>query len=181
VIARARAEPDALVVGIDAVATAMADASRRAARSAARGGLRNAMFVVAAAERPPAELVGLADEVTIHYPWGSLLRGALAFDEAAAAGIAALLAPRGRVTAYVSVMERDGTGLPALGPDVVAGLTARWACHGLTVDEFRPATTAEIRGAASSWARRLADGGSRPVWRLSLGRGPTDDDSDGHR
>jgi 16S rRNA (adenine(1408)-N(1))-methyltransferase len=181
VIARARADPNALVVGIDAVPSAMGDASRRAARSAARGGLPNAMFVVAAAERPPAELVGVADEVTIHYPWGSLLRGALAIDEAAAAGIAALLTPRGRVTAYVSVTERDGTGLAPLGPEAEPALAVRWACHGLALDGFRPATTAEIRGTASSWARRLADGGSRPVWRLSLGHGPTDDDSDGHR
>ena len=43
--------------------------------------LPNALFVVAAAERVPAELHGLADELTILFPWGSLLRGALALDE----------------------------------------------------------------------------------------------------
>ncbi len=77
-MARARAEPAAFVIGIDASAAAMAEASRRAARPAARGGVANALFVVAAAERPPIELLGIADEVTINFPWGSLLRGALA-------------------------------------------------------------------------------------------------------
>ena len=84
-MARARAEPAAFVIGIDANAAAMAEASRRAARPAARGGVSNALFVVAAAERPPMELLAIADELTINFPWGSLLRGALGIDDAAAA------------------------------------------------------------------------------------------------
>jgi 16S rRNA (adenine(1408)-N(1))-methyltransferase len=42
--------PETLVIGLDANAAAMADASRRAQR---RSGLPNALFVVAAAEHPP--------------------------------------------------------------------------------------------------------------------------------
>jgi 16S rRNA (adenine(1408)-N(1))-methyltransferase len=50
VLATARRRPDTLVVGVDANAAGMADASRRAAR---RGALPNALFAVAAAEHPP--------------------------------------------------------------------------------------------------------------------------------
>jgi hypothetical protein len=50
VLAAAAARPDTLVIGLDAVAEAMAGASRRAAR---RGALPNALFAVAAAEHPP--------------------------------------------------------------------------------------------------------------------------------
>jgi len=50
VLAAAAACPETLVVGVDAVAAAMADASRRALR---RDPLPNAVFVVAAAEHPP--------------------------------------------------------------------------------------------------------------------------------
>ena len=64
----------------------MAKSSRRAARPVSHGGVPNALFVVAAAERPPTELLSIADELTINFPWGSLLRGALAFDDAAARG-----------------------------------------------------------------------------------------------
>ena len=53
---------------------------RRDARPPARGGRPNALFVVAAAEAPPRELIGLADEVRILFPWGSLLRGVLGQD-----------------------------------------------------------------------------------------------------
>jgi hypothetical protein len=50
VLAAAAEHPDALVIGLDANAAAMAEASRRAAR---RDVLPNALFAVAAAEHPP--------------------------------------------------------------------------------------------------------------------------------
>jgi 16S rRNA (adenine(1408)-N(1))-methyltransferase len=42
--------PETLVIGVDANAAAMTEASRRAAR---RGAMPNARFAVAAAEHPP--------------------------------------------------------------------------------------------------------------------------------
>ncbi|HEX2155999.1 MAG TPA: hypothetical protein VHS79_03275 [Actinomycetes bacterium] len=54
-LAAAAAELDRLVVGVDAGAAAMEEASRRAARRPGRGGLPNALFVVAAAEALPPE------------------------------------------------------------------------------------------------------------------------------
>src|SRR5262245_37134645 len=85
----------------------MAEASRRAAGPARRGGVPNALFVVAAAEAPLPELAGIADTVAIHLPWGSLLRGALALDDAVAAGIAGLLDPSGRVEVLLAPAARD--------------------------------------------------------------------------
>jgi tRNA G46 methylase TrmB len=46
----AAARPETLVIGLDANASAMAEASRKAYR---RGAVPNALFVVAAAEHPP--------------------------------------------------------------------------------------------------------------------------------
>ena len=149
----------------------MAEASRRAARPAARGGLPNALFVVAAAESPPVELRGIADELTIILPWGSLLRGALALDRAAAAGIASLVRPGGRVVVHLSITERDGLDLASLD-EAAAGakLGERWAGHGLRLDAVRPSSLAELRSTGSTWARRLAAGAERPAWRLDLSR-----------
>jgi 16S rRNA (adenine(1408)-N(1))-methyltransferase len=53
VLATAAAQPDRLVIGVDANAAAMATASRRAAASPRGGGLPNALFVVAAIEGLP--------------------------------------------------------------------------------------------------------------------------------
>lgn len=174
VLARARAEPRTLVIGIDANAPAMADASRRAARPSARGGASNALFVVAAAERPPLELLGVADELTIHFPWGSLLRGALAVEPAAAGGIAALITPRGRLTILVSIMDRDGLGLTPLDESGAAdALAGRWAAHGLKLELICPATDADVAATCSSWARRLGVGRARPAWRLAFVKATT--------
>jgi 16S rRNA (adenine(1408)-N(1))-methyltransferase len=50
VLTVAAKRPDALVIGVDANAAGMAEASHRAAR---RDALPNALFAVAAAEHPP--------------------------------------------------------------------------------------------------------------------------------
>jgi len=123
VLARAASEPSTLVLGLDASPAGFVEASRRAARPARKGGLPNAAFVVAAAEDPPAELVGCSDALTIAFPWGSLLRGALALDDEAAAGIAMLLAPE---ATYVTgaVWSVDG-GRTALSPATAANRAAR--------------------------------------------------------
>jgi len=169
---RARREPATLVLGLDASAAAMAESSLRAARPTGKGGLPNALFVAAAAERPPAELAGVAAEVTILFPWGSLLRGVLALDDAcdAAAGIADLIAAGGLVRALVSIDPRDRLSVPVLEAADAAGLASRWARHGLTLTAFEPARPAEIHASGSSWARRLAAGRDRHVWRLELRR-----------
>lgn len=147
----------------------MAESSRRAARPVAKGGLPNALFVVASAELVPEELVGLADDLTILFPWGSLLRGTLGLDEAAARGIAALVRPGGTVRAFVSVTDRDGPDLPRLDDEATAArLAERWTRHGLRVASFCLATAAEIAATHSTWARRLSAGTARPAWRIVL-------------
>lgn len=145
----------------------MAEVSRRAARPAAKGGQRNVLFAVAAVERPPAELIGRVDLLTVTMPWGSLLRGVLALDERAAAGIASLLRPAGELMAIVSVTERDALDVPGVETEAFAdGLARRWASHGLRIDAFEAAGVEDILATGSSWARRLSAGRSRPAWRL---------------
>ena len=161
----------------------MAESSLRAARSPTKGGLPNLLFAVALAERPPAELCRRVDEISILFPWGSLLRGALALDAEAAAGIAALIAPGGRVEALVSVARRDSAavGLRPLAPTDRDGVARRWRDLGLEVTAFRAATTVEIAGSASTLAKRLAAAGreaGRPVWRVDLRCRGAPDDSD---
>ena len=151
----------------------MADASRRAARPPRKGGLPNTLFVVAAAEQIPDELQRVADFMTIAFPWGSLLRGALALDEAAAGGIAALVGPGASVTATFSIEDRDRLDLPRLDdPAERRALAERWSRLGLQVCALRPATNDELAAMSSTWARRLAAGRDRLAWRLELEAAP---------
>jgi hypothetical protein len=164
-------DPRAFVIGIDASASAMAEVSRRAARAAATGGQANVLFAVAAAERPPAELIGRVDLLLVTMPWGSLLRGVLALDDGAAAGIASLLRPWGELAAIVSVTERDGLDVAGFETEAFAeDLARRWAAHGLRIDAAETAGEDDIVATGSSWARRLSAGRSRPAWRLMATR-----------
>ncbi len=149
----------------------MAEASRRAAKSAKRGGLPNALFVVAAAEALPHELDGLADSVTIHFPWGSLLRGLLSADSAVLSGLARVARPNAPVTALLSVTTRDHLdGLDSLDAGTFERLAADYAAHGLTLAEARRATAEDLARSHSSWAKRLGAGASRPAWLVRFQR-----------
>jgi 16S rRNA (adenine(1408)-N(1))-methyltransferase len=172
VLARARREPRALVLGIDASASAMAESSLRAARPPRKGGLPNALFLVAAAESLPEPLRGRIDELTILFPWGSLLRAALALDDArpAAGSIAGLLAPAGRLGILVSVDDRDRLDVGPLTVDGAVAVAERWTAHGLTVTGAGLAGEEQVAASGSTWARRLGAGRRRTVWRIELQR-----------
>jgi 16S rRNA (adenine(1408)-N(1))-methyltransferase len=174
VLATAAADPRVLVIGLDADASAMAEASRRAGRPIRRGGLPNALFAVAAAEVPPAELRARADLVTVLFPWGSLLRGVVGSDGRAAAGLASLVRPDGgAIEALVSVTPRDGVdGVGSLDDAALDRLSAAHRSVGLELVSAGRASVEEVRASGSSWGRRLLAGrADRPVWRLSLRRG----------
>jgi len=165
VLATAAAQPEALVVGLDADAASMVDASRRAAAAATRGGRPNASFVVAAAEDLPGPFEAMADEVTVRFPWGSLLRGAVGGAGPVATGLARLLRPGGTLLLLLALKPKDGFDdlLPLIEePALLAErLQVVYAPLSLAVDECRSATSAEVADAHSSWARRLRVGRDR--------------------
>jgi 16S rRNA (adenine(1408)-N(1))-methyltransferase len=109
-------------------------------------------------------LCGLAESLTVNFPWGSLLRGVLGHDDAVLAGVARLLAPGARASVLVSVVPRDGVSPMPAGE----ALAAAYARHGLALLEARAATPAEVAASGSSWAKRLRAGTARPVAFLSV-------------
>jgi 16S rRNA (adenine(1408)-N(1))-methyltransferase len=174
VLTAAASDPRALVLGIDADAASMTEASRRAARSEWKGGRPNALFLASGVEALDPVLDGCADLVTVTLPWGSLLRGALALDEAEAVtqAIARLPKREGRVEMLLSVTPRDGiAGLPCLDEAAIARVAERYAERGLCRVGGRPATSEELCASSSTWAKRLLAGQTgRDVWRLELRR-----------
>jgi 16S rRNA (adenine(1408)-N(1))-methyltransferase len=167
VLATAAAQPDRLVVGVDANAAGMTAASRRAAARPSRGGLPNALFVVAAAEALPAELDGVADLVTVHFPWGSLLRGLLDADPATMTDLTRVLRPGATLQLLLSSTVRDrGAGVAPIQAATLHALAESYATWGLAVTQLRPATVADVAAAHSTWGKRLGAGTRRPAWLL---------------
>jgi len=165
VLAQAAAEPRTLVVGLDADAASMVDASRRAASAPSRGGRPNAQFVVGAAEELPGPFEGLADGVFVRFPWGSLLRGSIGDAGPVARGLVGMLRPNGELTLLLALQPKDGYDdlLPLVTePPLLAGrLAALYGPLGLRLVDCRWASTDEVTAAQSSWARRLRVGRDR--------------------
>jgi 16S rRNA (adenine(1408)-N(1))-methyltransferase len=191
VVVEATADPEAFVLGIDADARTMADRSRRAAGAAGKGGHPNAAFIACGVELLPPELDGIADRVTVRFPWGSLLRGAIGVDPAVSASIARLVGLGGTLELAVSIVERDrlgareadagdvepegpGSALDRLGRPFDAADIERirsvFGGLGLRLVAAEPMSRAAVAAFGSSWARRLRVGVDRPAWLVRLAR-----------
>ena len=159
----ARKRADTLAIGLDASADALAYAARRAVRHP----LPNLVLLREPLESIPLE--SFADEVTIHFPWGSLLRGALAEDEGVFAALCRLPRRGGALTLLVSVTARDGRA-PLTDIDISRALRA-YRARGLALVERRAIGSADVEAARSSWGKRLDVGGTRPGLLLRFVRG----------
>jgi 16S rRNA (adenine(1408)-N(1))-methyltransferase len=155
VLYRARTEPGTFAIAIDASADALSSGAWRAKRAR----LANAAFLIEGVERLPDDLGLAANEVTIHFPWGSLLRGLLEADPTVVAPIARLLKSDGELRVLLSATARDG--YVDVAPESLRQITMDYAALGLLLREARPAAPSDINAACSSWAKRL--GPSRPV------------------
>lgn len=159
----ARTRADTLAIGLDASSDTLAHAARLAVRER----LPNLVLL-----REPLERVGLdsiADDVTVHFPWGSLLRGALAEDLAVFDSICGLPRAGGTLTLLLSQIERDG-GAPLSAADI-ARVTRAYRASGFALAESRSIVRADCDAARSSWGKRLDVGGTRPGHLLRFVRG----------
>ena len=173
VLRLARARPDALVIGLDALAEPMEASASRAGRKPARGGAENVLFVACDALDPPDALAGRASLVTVNYPWGSLLRAVGEPDVGALRAVAGLLRPGGRIVALLNASAAEDRGyaerleLPALDPEAVA---AGWRGAGLAVEEARLLGAGEEPPHRTSWGQRLVRGSGRATLVVSAVR-----------
>lgn len=170
-LARARAESNRLFLGLDASRDALVDSTRRASARPARGGLANAAFVHASLEALPGELAGLADEVTVLFPWGSLLRATAAPDAELLARIRAVCQPGASLRAVFSVAatdQREAERLGIPGTFEPSRFEAAYADAGFEGAKLRLLAAAEVAAIPTAWARRLAAGNPpRTVWEVT--------------
>jgi 16S rRNA (adenine(1408)-N(1))-methyltransferase len=166
----ARETPTRFFIGIDASPKALEKISEKIYRKPAKGGLPNVLFVQAAVENLPPELDGVADEIHIHFPWGSLLR-------AVALGEAAVLSNLRRICAPLCLLEiiigldpeRDRAEierleLPALSQHYLETvLRPQYRAAGFDVLEHGALSPPQWSQLQTSWARRLQGNNMRAV------------------
>lgn len=166
----ARQNPDKFFIGIDANAGALAKLSEKIHRKPAKGGLANALFVQAAVEDLPCELNGIASEVYVNFPWGSLLRTVAAGDLGVLSNLRRIAAPEAALKVFMSFdPERDRAEIERLGLTPVTAefletvLKPRYLAAGFEMLECGVLSTSEWPELRTSWAQRLQDNDRRSL------------------
>jgi len=159
----ATAHADRFVIAIDPVAENMRELSAKAARKPERGGLPNVLYAVASIEHLPAELHGIADEIFITLPWGSLMRGIILGDDAVLAALASLATDGATLRIVLNTrifddpVPLDARDLPDVTPDYVAEtLAPAFALHNITITETRYMDADEVAAIETTWAKKLS-------------------------
>ncbi len=175
VSAMARRAPNKFFIGIDANVKPLEKPSMRATRKPDKGGLANVMFVQAAIEDLPEEFAGVADEIHIHFPWGSLLQSVAKGDEKILTDIRRIAARNCILEIVIGIdPERDQgeierLGLPELSKHYIENsLSLRYRDAGFELAENRQLSANEWSRFETSWARKLSGNSMRSVVYLVM-------------
>jgi len=169
----ARQNPKKFYIGIDPNVRPLEKISEKIYRKPSKGGAPNVLFIQAAVEDLPAELDGVADELHVHFPWGSLLG-------AVAAGDVVVLQHLRRICAREALLEvvigldpvRDQAEIERLGVVPLSlefidqTLAPRYAAAGFQITERGIIAAADWPEFNTSWAKRLHQNEQRPLTYL---------------
>ena len=175
VSAQAKANPNKFYIGIDANTKPLEKPSMKATRKSSKGGLPNALFVQASVEDLPEELNGVADEIHIHFPWGSLLRAVAIADESVLKALRRVAARECLVEIIIGLdpdrdrQEMERLGLSEFSSDYIfSKLIPRYEGAGFKAIGHGSLSPDEWGKVESSWAKRLQGNQHREVFFLIL-------------
>lgn len=158
----ARSNPRKFYIGIDANARPLEKISEKIHRKPAKGGLPNVLFLQAAVEDLPPELNGVADEVHIHFPWGSLLGVVATGNEAILTNLRRICSPNALLEILIGfdpvrdVSELARLEIPSLSLNYIDSVLAtRYERSGFAIIERGVLPQSEWADVRTSWARRL--------------------------
>lgn len=179
VSAAAKANPNKFYIGIDANVKPLEKPSMKATRKPSKGGLPNAIFVQAAVEDLPDELDAVADEIHVHFPWGSLLHAVAIGDPAVLAALRRISAPDCILEIIIGIdEERDRSEierleLPPLSPEYLSNnLIPKYTAAGFEILESGILNSSQWSKLETSWARKLQGGSDRKVTYLIMQESP---------
>jgi 16S rRNA (adenine(1408)-N(1))-methyltransferase len=144
----AQTESNGFAIGIDSCRENLRKLSRRAPV--------NSLFVIANAQDMPSELCGLATQMTINFPWGSLLEGLLTDDPALWAGLArvAQFNTGIEIRLNAGALARAGWAFEEGSQRVRQVLVL----NGFSMRSPSPLSARDLSAYPSTWAKRLAFG-----------------------
>jgi 16S rRNA (adenine(1408)-N(1))-methyltransferase len=131
------------------------------------------LFLQAAAEDLPTELQGIANEIHVNFPWGSLLRGVATGDAVILNSLRRICSSKAQLKVTIGLdLERDRSEmerlqLPQLSVDYInAVLVSRYKNAGFKIDKTETLAPLEWPELQTSWAKRLKGSPSRSLIRI---------------
>jgi 16S rRNA (adenine(1408)-N(1))-methyltransferase len=140
----------------------LAKISEKIYRRPDKGGAPNVLFLQAAIEELPDELSGVAGEVHIQFPWGSLLKAVATGDELILNSLRRLCRTDARLEVLIGVdamrdrLQLQRLGLPELSANYLrCELVPAYEANGFEIDDYGILSSSEWPEIESSWARKL--------------------------
>lgn len=168
VSASAKANPDKFFIGIDANVKPLEKPSIKATRKPSKGGLPNALFVQAAVEDLPEELNGLANQIYVNFPWGSLLRAVMVGDQHVLISIRQIAANGCSLKIVTGLdAERDRSEMERLGIHlsddeyIQNELVPRYSAVGFALTRIESLDEKSWKQIETSWAKKLSGNRNR--------------------
>ena len=151
----------------------MAKISEKIYRGPDKGGAPNVLFLQAAIEELPDELGGIAGEVHIQFPWGSLLKAVATGNELRLKSLRRLCRRGARLEVLIGLdTKRDRSQLQRLGlPELSTKyleheLVPAYAANGFEIDDYGMLSSPEWPEIESSWAAKLRSSTTRVLVHL---------------
>jgi hypothetical protein len=140
--------PNWFIIGVDSC--------RENLRQHSQAKLQNILFIIASAQDLPNELNGLVSQITINFPWGSLLESLLINDSKLMCGLKSIA----RSTTSID-LRLNGGALAEAGTTLEAGTEK--ICENLIGSGWQIESPVVINATAlqsfpTTWAKRLAVG-----------------------
>lgn len=132
------------------------DSCRENLREYSRARLPNLLFIIANAHSMPHELNGLVSQVTINFPWGSLLDGLLSAETSLMRGLESVASSFALFDIHLNggALAEHGWHLDDGAEKIYKNLI----CCGWQTCEPVSMGVNELRTFPTTWARRLAHG-----------------------
>jgi 16S rRNA (adenine(1408)-N(1))-methyltransferase len=169
----ARSSPRKLFIGIDANSRQLEKISEKIYRKPAKGGLPNVLFVQSAAEDLPSELKGIASEVYVNFPWGSLLSAVVGGDRSALTNLR-LICSSGALLKVTFGLdpERDRSEIERLGLRILSSdytdstFAEDYKKAGFEIIAQETLENPDWSELETTWAKRLKENRHRSIVRI---------------
>jgi len=172
----ARQNPKKFYIGIDPNVRLLEKVSEKIYRKPSKGGAPNVLFIQASIEDLPSELNGAADELHVHFPWGSLLRAVATADVTALQNLRRICSPDALLEVVIGLdpirdqSEIERLGIPPLSLEFIDQVfLPNYSVAGFEITERGILPASEWPEFNTSWAKRLQQNERRPITYL-IGR-----------